>query len=191
MKFIVSLLVVGLTMTVAIAGENDSTPWGRVGNWEILVDMSLGNGCFMSASYTRGDVIRVGINNTNKNGYVVIGNPDWRSLEVGKQYDLTFEFEGEVPWNGTFRAMKLGEATFLSASFSDAKFLREFAGRTALTISYNGKVITRLPLTGSYAAMKSLIQCQDKVDAISAPASTHSDPFSGDSPRRASDPFAQ
>jgi hypothetical protein len=51
----------------------------------------------MWASYALGDVIRLGINNEHKNGYVVLGNQAWRSLEPGKEYNLVFEFEGEAP----------------------------------------------------------------------------------------------
>ena len=102
----------------------------------------------MIAQYTH-TVMRVGINNTNKNGYVLIADPTWRSLEVGKQYDLKFEFNGEPPWNGTFRAIKMGEATFLTVSFSDSNFLRDFGARQNLTVYYNGNVVTILPLTGS------------------------------------------
>lgn len=185
-----ALCILSLVSIPTLAGENDTTPWAKVGSWQIAVDSSLGNGCFMVGAYTLGDVVRVGINNENKNGYIAIANSAWASLEIGKEYDLTFEFDGETPWNGTFKARKLGTLTILTASFKDAKFLREFAARPALTICYNGTVVTKLPLTGSFAAMQSLVQCQDKVDAIAGTPSTRPDPFSGGT-RRASDPFAQ
>lgn len=184
-----SLLMVGITVAPVLADE--AKPWSKVGSWDVMIDTSI-SGCFIVASYTLGDVIRVGINNNNKNGYVVLGNSAWRSIELGKEYDLTFQFDGETPWTGTFRGKKFGDGTFLAVNFKDAKFLREFAARPGLTIYYGDKLVTRLPLTGSYAAMQSLIQCQDKLDASLAPTpSLPRDPFSGGGARPASDPFAE
>jgi hypothetical protein len=77
------------------------------------------------------------------------------------------------------------------SAFQDARLLREFGARPALNIYYNGQVVTKLPLTDTYAAMKSLIECQDKADDLRATPSEHPGPFSGGPALRASDPFAQ
>jgi hypothetical protein len=188
------LCFVGLTLAplLMLAPASAAEPlWANVGDWSVLVDRSLGNGCFMLSSYTRGTYLRIGINNTAKNGYVMIGNEAWQSIEVGKEYKLSLEFDGETPWAGTFRATSMGDVTVLFNSFDKPEFLREVAAKQKLTIYYDDKVVTTLPLTGSYAAVQSLIECQSKVDE--AASSAPSDPFSSGRTRPASrtgnDPF--
>jgi hypothetical protein len=176
------LCFAGLTIVPASAAE---PLWANVGDWSILVDRSLGNGCFMISSYTRGTYLRIGIDNTNnKNGYVMIGNEAWQSIEAGKEYKLSLEFNDETPWIGTFRAITMGDVTVLFNPFNKPEFLREVGAKQKLTILYDDKVVTTLPLTGSYAAVQSLIECQSKVDE--AAQSTPSDPFSSGSTRPAS-----
>jgi hypothetical protein len=190
MKFACAFLCfVGLALVPASAAE---PLWASVGVWDIRVDRSLGNGCFMFSSYTRGTILRIGIDNTdNKNGYVMIGNEAWQSLEVGKEYKLTFQFNDEAPWAGTFRATSMGDVTVLVNYFNKPEFLREVGAKQKLTILYDDNVVTTLPLTGSYAAVQSLIECQSKVDA--AVSSKPPDPFSSGGTRPASrsgpDPF--
>jgi hypothetical protein len=182
------LCIFGLMLAPAKAGEK-STPWAKSGEWDIMVDDSMGNGCFMLASWTRGEILRVGFDNSNNNkkGYVMIANTAWRSVEIGKEYDLTFKFDGDDPWSGTFRATKLGALTVLVVYFSKPELLKDFGAKQGLTVYYDGKFVTRLPLTGSYAAMQTLVDCQSKIDAR---ASTPSDPFSRGGDRTVSDPFS-
>ena len=189
MKLAAALLsTFGLTLAPALAG--DALPYATVGDWEVLVDTSVA-GCFMLATWTKGDVMRLGFDNSNKNGYVMIANPAWRSVEYGKEYKLSMEFDGGTPWTGTFRATKLGDLTVLANSFKDPEFLRDFGAKQRVAIYYDGKLVTTLPLTGSFAAMESLIECQTKVDAIANTPAAPSDPFSGGSKTRpAADPFS-
>ena len=62
----------------------------------------------MLASYTRGTVVRIGIDQQNLNGYIVIGNEAWRSLEAGKQYGLSLQFDNDAPWRGNATARSIG-----------------------------------------------------------------------------------
>ncbi len=62
--------------------------WKRVGSWDIRVDRSLNYGCFLVNVYQGGTVFRIGFDRTNGGGYLMLGNPNWRSIEVGKEYDL-------------------------------------------------------------------------------------------------------
>jgi hypothetical protein len=193
-----------LANSQASAGE-DAIPWAKVGAWGIRFDPSLG-GCFMVGSWTQGEVVRIGIDSERKTGYLMIANEKWRSVQEGNKYELRFQFDAETPWRGDSRGIKMGTATFLLVKFHDATFFKEFATKNVLVISYGDRVVTRLPLTGSLAAMQSVIQCQGQVDSVVAgqtdPFSNREavkpsiqpkkpdDPFSGSRGRRASsDPF--
>jgi len=102
----------------------DSPLWKNVGNWTIRVDKTLNYGCFMLASYTRGTVVRIGIDQQNLNGYIVIGNEAWRSLEAGKQYGLSLQFDNDTPWRGNATARSIGgdRPIFLYLPFSKPDF---------------------------------------------------------------------
>jgi hypothetical protein len=113
--------------------------------------------------------------------YIILGNGAWRSLENGKQYVLTMQFDEEVPWKGPALATDMG----LVIKFSKANFLVEFARKQNLSIWYGNRLVTRLPLTGSKDATNEMVVCQHKIDA--AKNATLSDPFAQRTP---SDPFS-
>jgi hypothetical protein len=184
-----SVCILALMAVPTLADEN--MRWATSGDWDIRVDKSVG-GCYMIASYTKGEIIRLGFDSVNKNGYLWIANKVWRSVEVGKEYKLSFEFDGESPWTGVFRAIDLGDGLkALSGSFDKPGFMQDFGAKQKVNVYYEGKFVATLPLTGSFAAMQSLIECQSKVDEVlqSAPNSSP-DPFSGSGDRPASDPFS-
>ncbi len=182
------LLACGLNC-VAISGAlaQDTILWRAVGQWQIRVDKSLGYGCFLLGSYTRGTVLRIGIDQQNGNGYIMVGNEAWRSLQIGNQYDLALRFDNTAPWRGraTARTIGSGDMRFLYLSFDRARFLVELARRLNLTILYNGQVVTQLPLHGTNAAVQEMIRCQRVADAARGSNRPQgSDPFAGGSPKR-------
>ncbi len=130
------LLACGLScFAIAPRAAQDTLLWRTVGQWQIRVDASLGYGCFLVGSYTRGTVLRIGIDQQNGNGYVMVGNEAWRSLQVGNQYDLALRFDNASPWRGraTARRIGSGDMVFLYLSFDRARFLVELAQRLNLT----------------------------------------------------------
>src|SRR5262245_32891663 len=177
------LLACGLSCaSVTGALAQDTILWRAVGQWQIRVDKSLGYGCFLIGSYTRGTVLRIGIDQQNGNGYILVGNEAWRSLQVGSQYDLALRFDNTAPWRGRATARRIGSSdmVFLYLSFDRARFLVELARRVNMTIFYNGEVVTSLPLHGTNAAVQEMIQCQRTADvARKTNRPQGGDPFAG------------
>jgi hypothetical protein len=185
------LLACGVScVAVAPALAQDTLLWRSVGQWQIRVDKSLGYGCFLIGSYTRGTVLRIGIDQQNGNGYVMVGNEAWRSLQVGNQYDLAIRFDSASPWRGraTARTIGSGSMVFLYLSFSRARFLVELARRNNMTIFYQGDVVTTLPLRGTSAAVQEMVRCQRAADIARKNARPQGDPFSGSPQGPASGP---
>ena len=163
------LLACGLSCFAPSAAFAQDTPlWRTVGAWQIRVDASLGFGCFLLGSYTRGTVLRIGINQQNGNGYVMVGDESWRSLQVGNQYDLSIRFDNNSPWRGRATARRIGngDMVFLYLSFDRARFLVELARRNNMTIFYQGRIVTQLPLHGTNAAVQEMLNCQRAADAV-------------------------
>src|SRR5258705_6144392 len=120
------LLVCGLNcLAISGAHAQETVLWRAVGQWQIRVDKSLGYGCFLLGSYTQGTVLRIGIDQQNGNGYVMVGNVAWRSLRVGNQYDLALRFDNSSPWRGqaTARLDGFGDNGFLHPPLHHPRFL--------------------------------------------------------------------
>ncbi len=185
------LLACGLNcFAIAPALAQDTPLWRTVGQWQIRVDASLGYGCFLVGSYTRGTVLRIGIDQQSGNGYVMVGNEAWRSLQVGNQYDLALRFDNNSPWRGraTARRIGSGDMVFLYLSFDRARFLVELARRLNMTIYYQGEFVTALPLHGTSAAVQEMINCQRAADIARKRGRPQGDPFAGSPPGPASGP---
>jgi hypothetical protein len=186
---LLSILILFLTGNTLWAEA--SIRWAKVGEWDVRVDKTLDYGCFMITGYSRGTILRIGMNNKQKNGYLLLANDAWRSVEVGKEYKLRLQFDDENPWVGTFTGISLGTTTSLLTSFSNTQVWREFAAKHKLSVQYKQSAVTSLPLTGTFAAMRSLITCQDKInEAVNNQPAQRTDPFANGTARPiSSDPF--
>jgi hypothetical protein len=164
--------------------------WKKVGDWEVRVDRSLNNGCFIMGSYTQGEMVRIGFDPSEQNDslYVLINNGSWKSLVKGRSYTLEYKFDDDSPWRGNSIATEIG----LYGKSNKSNFLIDFAIKKILTISYEGRLVARLPLTGSQAAIKEMAECQRAMSgARSAQESSDRDPFAaGGRPAAKLDPFA-
>lgn len=180
----------GFALSPALAQE--TALWRTVGQWQIRVDASLGYGCFLVGSYTRGTVLRIGIDQQNGNGYIMVGNEAWRSLQVGNRYDLALRFDSASPWRGraTARRIGSGDMVFLYLSFDRARFLVELARRLNMRIYYQGEFVTQLPLRGTNAAVQEMLNCQRAADIARKNTRPQGDPFAGAPKGPASGPSA-
>jgi len=162
-----------------------------VRGWEIRVDQSIGNGCFMFTTYEGGTVLRMQFNPEVGNVQFIIGNQRWRSLEAEKIYPMTVQFGNLEPWSGNGTGFWWGEdlpALVLNVSFeNDAAdlFIEEFMRMTGVTVAYDDREIAKLSLRGTYAAMQEVMACQS---AMLENRST-TDPFSSGATPSTDDPF--
>jgi hypothetical protein len=184
------LLAIGSDAAMAV----DTIDWKVVGSWDIRVDPSVNFGCFMLASYTRGDVFRFGFDRQSAHGYIIVGNANWHSISAGSQYPISLQFDSETPWTGNALGVDVGDGLKgLELSFTDQRVMQELAERQVLSISYQSSSIASLPLTGTGTAVAELVSCQNQVDrtvAAHRQAQPPADPFASPVPAPPSDPFA-
>ena len=157
--------------------HDDTSVWRDLGSWTVYVDPSLENGCFLAAGFDNGTVFRVGVNRASGGHYyVAFTNPGWKSLRVGQQYDVQFQFDGNSPWKVPTRTRDMGDGVIvLWAKFTDSGFWNEFTSSQALSVTRDGKPVTQLSLAGSKLAFDELVTCQRYEDSVT----------------RKRDPFAQ
>ena len=68
---------------------------------------------------TRGTMIRVGFNKTSGQGYIMAGHTSWQSIETGKQYPMTIQFDSEPAWTGSGTGIRLGTFPNIYMPYSD------------------------------------------------------------------------
>ena len=193
----ISLILLALVLAApsrAFAEEEETFLWKVVEGWQLRVDPSVGYGCFLMAVFETGTAVRIGINRDSHNGYLMLMNEKWRSLEVGKEYPISVKFDDETPWTVKSRAISMGDTPALTGNFSDGTFLSEFARKRFVELYYNNKMVGRLSLRGSAPATLELIECQRRADAakLEARSGPSGDPFDEAPNRRTAndDPFA-
>lgn len=163
------LLAAAAVIGIAAPALADEAPrWGQVGNWWLGVDPSFGNGCFMATGYRDGTGLRIGfVNALDGKPYdgsvVIVANAAWKSLELGKIYqvDLQLDNASAIPFKA--RAISIGDIVALRIGFDASKeVIASFAVAGSLKLSYSGRLLTALPLTGSSAAAKELFTCNQQ-----------------------------
>ena len=157
------LAAASATASPAVAADDGTAAWGKVGGWQIRVDRSIGDGCFALQGYRDGSVLRLGFDMTRKAIYLVLGNGNWRSIELGKLYHIDFVFDGAARYSGDFRGVRLGRAVFLAGTSLSFDFTRDFMERNAVRIYYRGTLIGNLSLRDTYAAVGEVLHCQQEI----------------------------
>lgn len=156
-----------------------TTIWGHAGSWQIGIDPSVG-GCFAEAVYTRPVIyIRFGYDATS--GFVILGNPDWRSLDPGMTYDVQVGTNGQKPFTMQAMAFRMAAGTVvlrMNATDPTAMF-NAIATAYSVQVSYRSQRLLNGNLTGSAIALRQVLACE------------RANGFSGTYAARSVDPFSQ
>jgi len=156
------------------------------GGWDIYIDTTIDYGCFAHMEWKGNTQMRFGFDPTVDSMYITISDGDWRSLQVGKDYDIQIEFDNSQPWTTTAQAINLDGINSLYFTFYEQDFIAEFAKKHSIYVTYNNKEIAYLDLKGSYEAVIDLAACQDQLDSYYNNGTE--DPFNNNS-SKSDDPF--
>jgi hypothetical protein len=185
MRMIVTAALLSAAMIGSAVAADDTVPWGdgSVAGWDIAIDQTLGCGCYILASFDGDTIVRIGFDPSNSDYYLMLADADWKSIEADKEYDLTLTMGHRQPWDATATGMMMGDQPTLMVRSTDTDFLDEFSSQQSIKVEYSGDQIANLNLTGSAAAIREMITCQDTVNQASKGSG---DPFK----KTAADPFA-
>jgi hypothetical protein len=178
-----------LACTSIPATAQDVVKWADVGGWPVIVDRTVGDGCFTYMEYNNGTVLRIGFNRSASQAYILVANQSWSSLETGKEYDLQLIFGRAEPWNGPATAVDFNGVTALWMNFTSVDVILEFMQKQGVEIWYSSRMVDHLSLKGSFAAFSEVLRCQEAMNAIPSPTDPSKDPFS-EQTKQVSDPFA-
>ncbi|WP_432346658.1 hypothetical protein WMC41_00620 [Shinella yambaruensis] len=195
MRLVFLTPVIVVTLIGSAAAAEDTIQWGTVAGWNIASDKTLGGSCFMATFFENGIVLRLGFQQRGAQfpAYFALASNDWKSIEVGKEYQLRIQLDNKDPWDAPAVGLNLNGLPALMVSFGEAKFIGEFVRQHAFKATFNGSLIANLSLKGSAVAARELATCQKTIDGIldNGTPSTKRDPFSVNDPApEKRDPFA-
>ena len=177
------------------AWAQESIPWKEIGGWDVLMDPSMGNACFITTVYDEGTILRLGFDfsQEQRSIYLALGNKNWKSLEAGKEYPLQIQFDRNPMWDATATAIDFNGTNFLAVSTTETDFASEFSRKLGMRATFNGREVAALRLNGSSRAVTEMLNCQEKVnEALVArqPPQAPKDPFQATPDvKSAHDPF--
>jgi hypothetical protein len=149
----------------AWADSHQTVPYSRAGAWQILVDRTVGNGCFAIGTFQAGTVVRVGWAPNAHRFYMVYTDVRWGRLEIGSNYTVRFIFDdGAATYSGTMKAVDFnGQAALMHVNV-DPDFMIDFGKRGVLTVfNRDGGRMARLSLESSQQAIDEIVRCQQEM----------------------------
>jgi hypothetical protein len=133
---------------------------GFVAGWNVMVDPAFGNGCLIETVYQDLTVLRIGYDNTGNRGYFVLFHKKWGQIEKGRQYDITFDLDGER-FDAVATGFRQNGVPGAGVFFTDREFIHAIARKNVLTV-YNpaGEKLIAVDLKGSAKALDYARKCQ-------------------------------
>jgi len=141
---------------------------GSAEGWAVGYNSSV-EGCLASITYSDETTFWLGIDGRDRSTYLALTNPNWQSIESGKQYDLRFVALGGSRWQGKFFGIARDSEKGIISSGLKENFVRELALSSGVAVSIGSRTVARLSLQGSPAAMAAVTQCQSEKNASGNP----------------------
>ncbi|MCP4385863.1 MAG: hypothetical protein GY798_31375 [Hyphomicrobiales bacterium] len=157
MKRILAIIVPIFGMSPAVAA--DLVPWGSAGDWEILIDPAVGNGCLAQKAFEDGTVVQIGANPARKGGFLAAYNAAWTDIEEGATGSVTMEFP-EAAFAGEVVGVMSNGLPGGYAFFDNPNFTDEFTRRTSVVVTGESGRSIEIDLGGTTKAVESVRTCQ-------------------------------
>ena len=174
---------------IAKPALSEITHWKTIGGWDVSFYLD-NHGCSAQATYEGGTSFFIGLSEANElHLEVVVLNSDWKSLETGKEYDVSVKFGNEVGWNlemngAFFEGIGSLKLTTPANSEKAVNFVEEFMRETKMEWTYENSSLGVFKLNGSSKAFQEVVSCTKSYrDAIRS----STDPFDKNSSDK--DPF--
>ena len=150
-----------------------SVDLGKAEGWAISYDDADGGSCIASGDYQGGTTLSVLLMGPSRTWGFVMTNPKWTAVVKDKEYSTQYIFNGRRMWKGADRGVSNG---LISYDIKGA-FIEDFAHSSVLEIRLGSRMIDRISLRGTRAAITALKGCYaNHIDTA--------DPFAGESSPR-------
>lgn len=159
------MLVVGLVSSCAYGAcaqtqqaKAAHTKWDDSGNWAIMIDPSVGNGCYMEHTLDDGTLVQVGIVPDRNGGFFAAYNAAWTNIEDGTAGTVEFDF-GKSLFGGEYVGVVKADLRGGYAFFNNPEFIKEFGKRNEVSIKGDKGNALNFKLTGTLKAINAVRNC--------------------------------
>ena len=160
-----------LTPAAALPSLGVDKSLGKVAGWSIGINKSLG-GCLAAATYQDETTVWIGVNGEKGEAFLAFTNPKWKSIEVGRGYQLGLLASGRGKWKGQFYGVERENERGLFASDLKQGFVLDVARSAGIRVVFEQKIIAQLSLSGSSDAISAMLGCQKEILEAKAPGAT-------------------
>lgn len=155
-QFISTFLTVFLATPLA---AQDHAPWGAAGDWSILVDELVGNGCLMQKDFEDGIRVAFGYLPDRKGGFFSALSEDWTDIEPGTSGIVKF-ITDEAKFAGDVEMIEVDGRYGGWAFFNNPNLATEMAARRSITVIGPKGGTFDVDLSGTSRAIGALEECQ-------------------------------
>ena len=131
-------------------------------SWTIGYNSSL-KGCVASAISDDSTTVWIGFDGREPDipTYLAFTNPNWRSIEPRKFYELQIQALGTHGWRGYGSGVERPNEKGLFVFGVKRRFLQEFAQASGVVLLLNKEVLARTNISGASDAIEKLMSCQE------------------------------
>lgn len=148
-----------LFLSVCTAHAESLSDWGEAGDWRILIDADVGNGCLMEKTFEDGSRMRIGHLPERKGGFLSVVNKSWTDMTDDATFKVRIDLD-DVAFGGEVENIVEGEWRGGSAFFNNPAFVDQFAAKNEITITGPKNQPVTYSLAGSSNALNALAECQ-------------------------------
>src|SRR6202022_184704 len=135
--------------------------FGAVDAW--TVGFSRGaEGCLASTSYSDQTTAWIGVDGTDDSIYFALTNPNWQSIQEGKEYRVRIASVGGGRWHGDFFGTSRQTEKGIIGSGLKERFVKDLIRSPGIAVYLGSALIAKLNLEGSPAAFSAMLECQAK-----------------------------
>lgn len=166
-------LLISIILITSSSGSAESEVgvlWKTIAGWQIRVDTSLDNSCFLIRKYEDNTILQFGYNKPSQSMYIMVGGPNWQPFEAGGKYTINLRFGNAEPRvTDTHAVDHYGMPVLVAGLGSHEKignFIDEFMLKHSVKVEFENKDVARLSLKGSFKGAAVLMDCQKTYDRM-------------------------
>ena len=159
-KFGIVTLVLLSGLCTKGAEAQEFKKWGDAGEWQILVDATVGNGCLIEKTFEDGSRMRMGHLPEQEAAYLSVVNKSWTHIKEVDTVVVHFDLDGVV-FGGDVEYLIEDEWRGGYAFFNNPALVDEFAQKNKMTITGPSNQPVSYSLDGTSAALVALKKCRE------------------------------
>lgn len=173
-KFKIIALAAALCTAMLAAPANaqstDTILYAESGDWNVY---QRSGECYMIGRYGEGEETLSVFMDSFDRAIFWVQHGDWKSIRNNTSLDVKIEFDDFGEWDITAKGRSDDDGPGITWSGNikpdenDDSFFGEFMASKSMTISYRGRLVTKLSMEGSYKASMEMGRCLAETNAAS------------------------